>query len=201
MRLNMSWCRTEPIPCSAGPTHRKAMSLCPRMPLASISTQINTSSRVPSSISHRASPPHPPTSILTHSDASCLDLEPKLAPAHTSHQLNDESSFPVNLTESFRHEMAPLTRQSPMGTFSRVYDSVPPPNMTTCHGLLFQNHSGQALPIPEPTYRTTMCLRPLRLVKALEDSQLRIDTSRHGSDPSPYTAPYGTAPLRPLRLS
>jgi len=96
--------------------------------------------------------------------------------------------------------MAPLTPQSPMGTFSRVYDSVPPPNMTTRHGLLSQNHSGQALPIPEPTYRTTMCLRPLRLVQALEDSRLRIDTSRRGSDPLPYTAPCGTAPLRALRL-
>jgi len=196
----MSWCQPEAISCSAGPTHRRAMSLCPQMLLALISMQIDVSSCVPSSISYQASPPHPPTSISMCSDVSCLDLELKLAPARMSHQLNDESSFPVNLTESFRHEMAPLTPQSPTGTFLRVYDSVPPPNMTTRHGLLPQNHSGQALPTPKPTHHTTMCLHPLRLVQALEDSRLRIDTSRCGSDPLSYPTPYGTAPLRPLRL-
>ena len=45
------------------------MSLCPQMPLASISTRIDVSSCVPSSTSCRASPPHLLTSISTRSDA------------------------------------------------------------------------------------------------------------------------------------
>jgi len=96
-REHMMWIASPGVSPIPGPTHRKAMSLCPQMLPALISTWINASSCVPRLTSCQASPPHLLTSKPMCSDAFWLNFEPNMAsltPVGVSHHPDGDSPSP-----------------------------------------------------------------------------------------------------------